>query len=50
MRAANLAYKSLTGPACGEAAARAQKADSGVDIEALLRRVDAALGDDGQLL
>lgn len=59
LAALNLAYQlAERGPVAGPpsnavAAGRAAQAnghDSSVDIEALLRRVDAALGDDGQLL
>ncbi len=52
LAALNLAYQlAERGPASAAApAAHNNGADSGVDIEALLRRVDAALGDDGQLL
>lgn len=55
LAALNLAYQlAERGPAAGPAnaagSAHDNGVDNGVDIEALLRRVDAALGDDGQLL
>lgn len=52
LAALNLAYQlAERGPAASTApAAQDNGVDSGVDIEALLRRVDAALADDGQLL
>jgi cell division protein ZapA len=52
LAALNLAYQlAERGPAASPAAATvANGHDSSVDIDALLRRVDAALGDDGQLL
>lgn len=55
LAALNLAYQlAERGPASAAAspagAPQANGHDSGVDIDALLRRVDAALGDDGQLL
>jgi len=52
LAALNLAYQlAERGPAVPAAgAAHSNGHDSGVDIEALLRRIDGALGDDGQLL
>ena len=59
LAALNLAYqlaeRATAGALPGAAAASRDNAaangrDSSVDIDALLRRVDAALGDDGQLL
>ena len=55
LAALNLAYQlAERGPAASAAAANNKGSgnaqESGVDIEALLRRVDSALGDDGQLL
>lgn len=55
LAALNLAYQlAERGPAASPAgtasAAQNNGHDSSVDIDALLRRVDAALGDDGQLL
>lgn len=55
LAALNLAYQlAERGPAAAPAglasATQHNGHDSSVDIEALLRRVDAALGDDGQLL
>jgi cell division protein ZapA len=52
LAALNLAYQlAERGPVAPPAAAGAADADPGaVDIDGLLRRVDAALGDDGQLL
>jgi cell division protein ZapA len=52
LAALNLAYQlAERGPAASPVgAAQANGHDSSVDIDGLLRRVDAALGDDGQLL
>jgi cell division protein ZapA len=55
LAALNLAYQlAERGPAASAASPTGTAShnghDSNVDIEALLRRVDAALGDDGQLL
>jgi len=55
LAALNLAYQlAERGPArsAGDGAAGpgSDAGDAGVDIDALLRRIDAALGDDGQLL
>jgi cell division protein ZapA len=49
LAALNVAYQlAERGPAASQSAAPAN--GGGVDIDGLLRRVDAALGDDGQLL
>lgn len=49
LAALNLAYQlAERGPLPQEAAPSGDRTD--VDLEALIRRVDAALGDDGQLL
>ena len=55
LAALNLAYQLAErgaggGPAVASGATAKNGHDSSVDIDALLRRVDAALGDDGQLL
>ncbi len=49
LAALNLAYQlAERGPQAGAAAAPADAGD--IDLPALLQRIDAALGDDGQLL
>ena len=51
LAALNLAYQIAEQGVANTAAAAAPRAASGpVDVEELLRRVDAALADDGQLL
>ena len=52
LAALNVAYQlAERGAVVAKPAGTAQKsADASADIDALLRRVDAALGDDGQLL
>ncbi|MDE2369466.1 MAG: cell division protein ZapA [Burkholderiales bacterium] len=55
LAALNLAYQlaergQAAPPRAGAAADPTSAGDSGADIEGLLRRVDAALGDDGRLL
>ena len=51
LAALNLAYQLAESATRAPAAPAAQNAEAdGVDLDGLLRRVDAALGDDGQLL
>jgi cell division protein ZapA len=51
LAALNLAYQlAERGPVTPPAAAVGDGDGDGVDLDALIRRVDAALGDDGQLL
>lgn len=49
LAALNLAYQ-LAERGTAPAAVPQQNSNAGVDVDALLRRVDAALADDGQLL
>jgi len=54
LAALNLAYQLADRPQRASAAAPAPRQDAslgeGADLDSLIRRVDAALGDDGQLL
>jgi cell division protein ZapA len=50
LAALNLAYQLAERPAPAAAPAAAPNGASHVDLDALIRRVDAALGDDGRLL
>jgi cell division protein ZapA len=50
LAALNLAYQLAERPAPSTASAPQANGASNVDIDALIRRVDAALGDDGRLL
>ena len=50
LAALNLAYQLAERGTGASGSAAGSGPDSSVDIDALLRRVDAALGDDGQLL
>ena len=52
LAALNLAYQLAERPASAPAAppSRAHGAEAGVDLDALIRRVDQTLGEDGQLL